>query len=248
MRIICDTQDTAEWFMARCGNVTASAVKRARKKNVKGPLKGVTSADRENYKIELATEILTGKNVEHWVSPAMDQGKEREPMARAEYEFLMGVDVERTGFVLHPEIDRFGASPDGLIGDDGCLEIKCPLPWTHLRYIQEGVVPEEYVDQVQAQIVCCEREWADFISFCPEMPTDLRMFRVRVPRDEKRIAEIEADVQEFLREVAQYLQALPSNLPAKGNKSKFVQQLEDSILAAEITDDDIRLVDPEYAR
>jgi putative phage-type endonuclease len=205
------SQQSAEWFTLRCGRVTGSNMTKVMsllKRASKGKQVGESSATRENYKLAVISELLTGIPVENYVSPAMDTGRELEPIAVAEYEFQTGLETEKTGFWVHPSIDRFGASPDRLVSEDGLLEVKCPLPTTHIEYMIAGKMPDEYVDQVQAELVCTERQWCDFVSFCPVMPSDLRLFQVRVTRDEKRIAELEAGVIAFLEEVVQAIETL----------------------------------------
>lgn len=190
-------QDSAEWLQARVGHVTASRVAA-----VIGRLKsGKPTAEYENYKMETLTEILTGQNVEHYVSPYMDFGKEYEGVARAQYEMVKDVEVERVGFVLHPRIARSGASPDGLVGEDGLVEIKVPTTANHLRYLMEGVVPEQYVPQMMWQIACTERKWCDFCSYDPRLPTDFGLFIVRLDRDDEAIRDMEDKVVQFIAEV-----------------------------------------------
>lgn len=204
-RILCRTQNTNEWFVARCGRVTGSAAWRAvkmltRKSGEK--VKGESSATRDNYKDEIISEILTGVTPNHCVTPYMDEGRENEPWARSWYEHESGMEVERTGFILHPTMDRYGSSPDG-ITPRGCIEIKCPAPKTHWKYRKGLVIPPEYYDQMQSEIVCAEADYCDFISFCPYYPPELRGYIKRVHRDEKRIAELEAGISVFLEEIAQ---------------------------------------------
>lgn len=190
-------QGSAEWFDVRLGRVTASRVADA-----VGMLKnGKSSTAREKYKIDMLTEVLTGKPVEHYVSPAMDWGIENEPVARSAYEVTTGAEVELIGFVVHPQIDRAGASPDGLVGNDGLVEIKAPTGTTHLQYLIDGVVPEQYVPQIMWQMACTGRQWADFVSYDPRIPEDFSLFIVRLQRDEKIIRELERGVEQFIGEV-----------------------------------------------
>ena len=211
MREVCKTQKTKEWFDARCGIVTGSAVSRtmAFLKRASGEKKaGDSSADRDNYMMEIASEILTGQPVEHYVTPYMDDGAEREPVARAEYMFTVDDSLEQTGFVLHPTMDRFGSSPDGYTVN-GVLEMKCPQAKTHLAHVQAGIVPPEYIDQLDSEILCCEKEWGDFYSFAPMiMVPEMRAFRVRRYRDEVRFKQIEEAVSRFNEEVLQLIERL----------------------------------------
>jgi putative phage-type endonuclease len=190
-------QQTPEWLAARIGCVTASRVK-----DVVAKLKnGKESAARTSYKLELLTEALTGRATEHYVSQAMDFGSENEPLARTTYEIAKGVEVERVGFVLHPTIKRAGASPDGLVGEDGLVEIKVPNTTTHLSYVIGEVVPEEYKPQMMWQMACADRDWCDFVSYDPRLPEDFGLFVVRYQRDEDVIKEMEFAVQTFINEL-----------------------------------------------
>lgn len=190
-------QGDAEWFAIRCGCVTASRVAEA----LSFLKKGGSSAEREKYKWELLTETVTGKPVEHYVSPYMDEGRENEPLARTGYELARDVEVEQIGYAHHPRINRTGASPDGLVGNDGLVEIKCPKTDTHLKYLLGGVVPEEYIPQMMWQMACTGRKWCDFVSYDRRVPEDLSLFVVRLERDEKVIAEMEAGVEQFISEL-----------------------------------------------
>jgi putative phage-type endonuclease len=189
-------QGTPEWLQARCGCVTASRIK-----DVIAKTKTGESASRVRYKLELLTETITGLATEHYVSQAMDFGTENEPLARATYEMARNVEVELVGFVLHPTIKRAGASPDGLVGEDGMVEFKVPNTTTHLEYLLNGVVPSEYKPQMMWQMACTGREWCDYVSYDPRLPEDFGLFVVRFERDAKLIDEMEQQVGKFLGEV-----------------------------------------------
>jgi putative phage-type endonuclease len=205
-------QHTAAWYEARLGRVTASRVADA----IDFLKSGKPSAKREAYKMELLQEILTGAPAEHFVSPAMDWGISTEPRARAAYEMLKEVDVERIGFVLHPGIARAGASPDGLIGADGLLEIKCPTSITHLSYITGKLDPiEQYGPQMAFQLACTERDYCDFVSFDPRLPDDFSLYIVRFNRDDKAIAEMEAKVEQFIAELNELCERLKIHADAQ---------------------------------
>ena len=224
MPLINCVQGDNQWFAERCGRVTAS-----RMNDVLAVLKkGGESAARAKYKLELLAEICTGHVEEHFVTEAMARGAEQEPFARAAYEVHAGVMVDQVGFFVHPRIDRAGASPDGLIGHDGLIEIKAPQTTTHLQYLIDGVVPVEYQAQMLWQMACTGREWCDFVSFDQRLPEHLQLFVVRFERDEKRIAELETAVGEFLRE----LDALMLRLPAPGGETGFARALKESLLIA----------------
>lgn len=209
MKIVRCDQGSAEWLQARTGRVTASEVGEATAflKVNRSPKKVGDSTDtRDKYIRALAGEILTGKAAENFVSRWMDKGTALEPMAREEYSMREGVKVKQVGFVVHPSIERSGASPDGLVYVNGVLtrglELKAPKLETHLGYMLEGVLPTIYEPQVMWNLACCPEvpEW-DFVSFCADMPEDMQQFKVRVPRDEVRIAELEAGVLKTLEAV-----------------------------------------------
>ncbi len=192
-------QQSVEWLMQRIGMCTGSRVS-----DVMGKLKSGKGylAGRNDYMWELVIERLTGRAEDHYSSPAMEWGVEYEPLARAAYEIEMDVEVEKVGFATHPKIEWFGASPDGLIGKDGLLEIKCPKSRTHCEYRNAGVVPEEYKPQMLAEMACAERQWVDFVSFDPRLPKHLQLFVRRFHRDEEKILAMEQEVETFLAEVA----------------------------------------------
>lgn len=189
-------QRSEAWHQARLGKVTASRVA-----DVVARIKTGWGASRANYAAELIAERLTGQPAEKFSSPAMQCGTDTEEQARAAYAFASDVDVISVGFVPHPGIAMAGASPDGLVGDDGLLELKCPNTATHIDTLIKGVVAEKYVKQVQWQMACTGRAWVDFASFDPRMPDDLQLWVRRVPRDEEMIAELEREVIVFLAEV-----------------------------------------------
>lgn len=191
-------QGSAEWIQLRCGMVTASRVcdVMAKLKTKSGEAK-----DRANYRAEIVCERLTGRAADHYVSFDMDWGTANEPLARAAYEIHFGVDVDSVGFAKHNTIKGFGASPDGLVDTDGLLEIKCPRTATHIGYLLDNVIPEEYQPQMLAEMACTGRQWCDFVSFDPRLPKKMQMFAARFHRDEKRIEEMEQEVVKFLAEV-----------------------------------------------
>jgi hypothetical protein len=195
-------QGEAEWLKMRTAKVTASEVGEATAflKVNRSPKKvGDSSDTRDKYIRALAGEILTGNAAENFVSKWMERGSALEPMAREEYSMREGVTVKQVGFVVHPTISRSGASPDGLVYSKGVLlrglELKAPKLETHLGYMLDGVLPAIYEPQVMWGLACCPElpEW-DFVSFCAELPEDLQQFKIRVPRNQERIAELEAGV------------------------------------------------------
>lgn len=196
-------QRTDEWFAARLGKVTASRVSDLMAKTKSGP-----SASRENLMAELICERLTGQRQEGFTSAAMQWGNDTEPQARAAYEFMTDAVVEETGLCLHPTIADFGASPDGLVGDVGVLEIKCPNSAAHIEALLSGEAPAKYNAQMQAQMACTGSAWCDFVSFDPRLPADMQIFIKRVHRDDAFIATMETEVSAFLSELTQKLDAL----------------------------------------
>ena len=189
-------QGSPEWFAARLGKVTASRVG-----DVVAKTKTGWGASRKNYMAELVAERLTGVAAESHTNAAMKWGTETEPQARAAYEFFRDAEVAPVGFVEHPRIQMSGASPDGLIGNDGLVEIKCPNTATHIDTLLGQEIDAKYHAQMQWQMACTGRAWCDWISFDPRMPEDLRLFVKRVPRDDKRIIKLEDAVTEFLLEL-----------------------------------------------
>ena len=189
-------QGSPEWFAARCGKATASKFA-----DVLAKLKsGAESASRKNYRARLVVERLTGKPLETFSNAAMQQGVEREPLARVAYEAETGNLVEEVGFFQHPTLEA-GASPDGLIGGNGMLEIKCPQLATHLEYLNLPAEPSEYTAQIQGQMWICGRDYCDFVSFNPDFPEHLQLIVRRIERDDAYIAKLAAEVAAFLDEV-----------------------------------------------
>lgn len=189
-------QGTPEWHQIRLGKVTASKVS-----DVIAKTKTGYAASRANYAAQLITERLTGVPSEGFTNAAMQWGTEMEPEARAAYEFNRAATVTEIGFVPHPIIGDTGASPDGLVDDDGLIEIKCPNTATHIETLLGASVPGKYVTQMQWQMACTGRKWCDFVSYDPRMPEAMRFFCQRVYRDDALIAELETEVVNFLNEV-----------------------------------------------
>ncbi len=196
-------QRTPEWFAARLGKATASRIADVIAKTRSG-----WGASRDDYATELVLERLNGKPIVSFVSDAMKKGIEREPIARAAYEFHAGCEVQEVGFIQHPEIPMVGASPDGLVGEDGQLEIKCPLEKKHLKTLLSGTIDGDYITQMQFQMACTGRQWCDFVSFHDEFPEALKLFVKRVQRDDNLIAWLVKEVLVFLNEVDQKVVAL----------------------------------------
>lgn len=189
-------QGTPEWHQLRAGKVTASRVADILAQTRTGP-----SASRQNYLIELALQRSTGTIEPSYTNAAMEWGTQTEPQARVAYEVETGNFVDQVAFMEHPLIAWFGCSPDGLVGSDGLIEIKCPNSATHWEYFKAQKPPQKYVTQIQTQLCVTGRKWCDFVSFDPRMPSRSQLLIVRVDRDEVFIAEIEQKVKQFLSEV-----------------------------------------------
>jgi putative phage-type endonuclease len=208
-------QRTPEWVAARVGSLGASCVY-----EVVARTKTGWGASRANRMAALVLERITGQPEETYQSAAMVHGIETEAEARAAYEFMNDAQVTEVGLIRHPRIERSHASTDGLIGDDGVLELKCPQPAAHLEFLLTGKVPEKYITQMMWQLACSGRQWADFASYSPAFPPEMRLATKRIERDEAKIAELEKAVIEFLAEVDQKvaglrrLYGLPEPVPA----------------------------------
>lgn len=196
-------QRSEEWFAQRLGKVTASRVA-----DVVAKTKSGWGASRANYQATLITERLTGTPQDTYQSQDMLDGIAREPDARAAYEWLKDVEVELVGFVEHPNVPMSGASPDGLVGADGLVEIKAPQNATHLGTLLGEPIPKKYLMQMQWQLACTGRAWCDFVSYSPAYPEAMRLHIARVERDDTMIAELEKDVTTFLAEAEQKLAEL----------------------------------------
>ncbi len=194
-------QGTPEWLAERAGKVTASMVSAV--------LAKPETAGYRDYQAQLVAEILTGKpQGSDYTNAAMAFGTEMEPLARSAYEAETGFSVDEVGFCQHPTIERAGASPDGLVGNSGLVEIKCPKVATHLAYLIAGVVPATYKNQMMWQMACSGRDWCDFASFRPDLPEHLQLFIIRFKRDPARIIELETAVVAFLDSVDKMLSQL----------------------------------------
>jgi len=196
-------QRTDAWFEARLGKVTASKVA-----DVIAKTKSGYSTSRENYMTQLICERLTGKKQESFSNAAMDWGTETEPLARAAYEAFKDVLVDEVGIIDHPFLPMCAASPDGLVSDDGMVEIKCPNTATHFDTLLAGKMPTKYMPQVQWQMACANRLWNDFVSFDPRAPEGLQLFITRIERDDKYISNLENEVHLFLTELEQRIATL----------------------------------------
>lgn len=191
-----EEQRTDDWFANRVGKVTASSLYKVMAKTKTGP-----GADRANYMADLITERLTGLKAGSFSNAAMQWGIDMEPQAREAYALTIGEAPVEIGFVDHPSIAMSGASPDGLVGFDGLVEIKCPNSATHIATLRGAEIDRKYMLQMQWQMACTERLWCDFVSYDPRLPAEMQLHCRRVERDEDLLSEIEKEVTKFLAEL-----------------------------------------------
>jgi len=196
-------QRSPEWFQHRVGRVTASRIADVMAQTKTGP-----GAARKNYAADLVAERLTGDAREGFSNAAMQWGTDTEPQARTAYEFMTDATVQEVGFIDHPRLEWAGCSPDGLVGDDGMVEIKCPNTATHIETLLTGQIEGKYLKQMQFQMACAGRTWCDFVSFDPRLPAEMQLFVKRIEADPAEIATIEGAVSAFLVEVDSTVAAL----------------------------------------
>jgi putative phage-type endonuclease len=205
-----EEQGTESWFANRLAKVTASRIA-----DVLAKTKTGYSASRANYMTQLVLERITQTRAESYSNAAMQWGTDQEPFARAAYEAHTGQMVEEVGFMPHPEIEASGASPDGLVGDCGMVEIKCPSSSTALEvwltHSQGGnPVDAKYYAQMQWQMRCADRQWCDYVVFDPRMPGKAQLFIYRVERNADWLKTTEDEVVKFLAELDAKVSALKS--------------------------------------
>jgi len=205
-------QGSPEWFAQRLGKVTASRVA-----DVIAKTKTGYSTSRDNYMAQLVCERMTNIVAESFTNSAMQWGTETEPLARAAYEAHADVLVDEVAMITHPTIEAAGASPDGLVGDEGLLEIKCPNSSTHIDTLLTQTVLGKYYAQMQWQMACTGRKWCDFVSFDPRMSDGLQLFVKRVPRDDAYIQMLEKEVVQFLTELDGKIKKLNELKEKNGN-------------------------------
>jgi len=199
-------QRTEEWFAARCGHITASRLHAATAKGTRGNY----LATRQDVIWQVIEERLTNVPVQIFETAAMRWGAETEPQAIAALEFMSGVVVEPAGYVSHPTIPMTGASPDGLIGEDGLVEIKCPTTKTHLQTLLNGRIPEQYRPQMQWQMACTGRDWVQFVSFDPRLPVEYQLFLDLEVRDEDEISRLTAEIATLEDEIQKLMETIKS--------------------------------------
>lgn len=193
-------QRTEEWFAARCGKVTASRMKDIIAKS--------DTAAYRNYQAEIISERLSGRPAESYSSREMQRGTELEPKARAVYLLETGSDVSETGLIPHPSIANSGASPDGLVDNDGLLEIKCPNTATHIDFLLHRQPKREYILQMQWQMACTGRLWCDFVSYDDRLPEPHAYACIRIMRDPETIERLEQAATDFLAEAEAIIKQL----------------------------------------
>ncbi len=196
-------QGSAEWLSMRLGKVTASRVKDVLSKG-RGKAPSKTA---ESYMMELIAEVLTGESKPFFENDAMRWGTETEPQARSMYEVNNGfVTVKEVAFVEHNE--QVGISPDGLVGDDGLLEIKCPNTTTQLKRALSDDYSADYKAQIQMQLWVTERQWCDFVSYDPRLDCAAGYLQQRVERDEEYIEEMKIKVYAFVKKMNELIKQL----------------------------------------
>lgn len=203
-------QGSPEWHAARLGKATASRIADIVRRTKSGE-----SASRQRYLGELVAERLTGRASDSYKSADMEWGSQTEAEAREVYGLYIGAAIETVGFIPHPKIDMSGASPDGLVGNDGLVEIKCPATHTHVVTLLNGKIADDYLIQMQWQMACTGRSWCDFVSYDPRMPDEMRLFVSRVIRDDRLISELEQSVVQFLDDVSETVRRLTDRYALK---------------------------------
>jgi hypothetical protein len=240
VRVVCTQQHTHEWYQGRLGIFTASRAvdgMATYKVNAKGGKKGEYNKAHWDYVRELAWERITGVPYPHHVTDAMEAGNQYEPLARIEYWQRTGIEVEETGLVLHPTFDYIACSPDGLVGTDGGIEIKIFVLDNFLELLDVDTIPAKYLPQMYTNMLCCGRDWWEFVAYCPgddsqtdlarALPDEFRLYRKRLLADTAKFAEIEEAATVTMQHVAERMETLRRMYPSKGEpKSKFVAELE----------------------
>jgi len=210
MRIVVPgEQRTDAWFAARCGRITASnmhcvmAKAKEKKDGTESTAASSEATTRMNYRVRCAIEQVTriADREEAFKSPEMKRGEEREPAARMHYEIATGIELGMVQFIYLEDL-MIGCSPDGLVGDDGLIEVKCGNLATHLSYMLRNTAPPEYKWQIQGSLWVTGRSFCDFVSYHPDFPEELRLTMIRVKRDEQMIKDLQAGCLKFLADVA----------------------------------------------
>lgn len=198
-------QRTAEWLESRRGWCTCSCFDAVLAKGKDGG----ESKTRTAYVVKCVCERLTGEIVEGFRDAGMDRGIDVEPFGLMAYEATTGRLIQPAGFIPHPEIERCGGSPDGLVGDDGGIELKCPdKTHVHLDTLLRARMPPEYRPQVQGYMMVTGRSWWDFVSYDPRLPSHLELYVERIQRDEEYIAKLRTEVIRFINECDEMIERL----------------------------------------
>lgn len=220
-------QGSPEWHAAKCGRVGASRIGDVMRRTKTG-----WSADRKRYLGKIVAERITGKPAAQRAVMSLEKRLDMEPEARIAYEFYSGNDVVQVGCFDHPTIPNAVASPDGLVGEDGGLELKCCDTDTHIEMLLTGVIDDDYIKQCLFGMACTGRKWWDFGSYDPTMPEELKLLVKRIERDDAKIAEIESAVIEFNAEadakVAQVLALIDGKPPLTLALEKSLAAMEAS--------------------
>lgn len=187
-----------EWLCLRAGKVTGSRLKDAMDRTAKG----VSSAKRTAYLWQIVQETITGRPAPaEYVNDAMRWGSQTEPFAAGQYQDERGIVLDHVGLIVHPTIERMAYSPDGLVGEDGLWEAKCPTTQTMLQWLLAGVIPEQHLPQLDLGLAVTGRDWIDFMAYDPRLPDGMDRMILRHHRDEARVKNAEAEVVQFLAEV-----------------------------------------------
>ena len=189
-------QGSNEWHQARLGKATASRIS-----DIVATIKTGYAASRAKYAGQLIAERLTGVPADTYSNAAMAWGTQQEPNARLAYGYFHECMVTQVGFIDHPTIAMSGCSPDGLVGEDGLVEIKCPDTHTHIDTLLGKNVKSEYITQMQWQMACTGRSWCDFVSYDPRLPENNQLFTQRITRNDMVIDRLEKEVKLFLAEI-----------------------------------------------
>lgn len=232
MKIIECNQRSATWFQAHCGIVTASSMTAVMAYTQKGEPK----AERKTYFRQKLAELLTGIAIQdNYVSREMLEGIEKEPLGISAYEHQERTMVEAVGFALSDDVERLGCSPDGLVGEDGGVEGKCPKPGTHLQYVLDGCIPEIYLPQIKTCVFVTGRKWWDFFSFSPEVPKPLQLMVIRYERNQADMDLIAEHTAKFNGEIDAAVERLrkiagPFELPAAAQHESEPEESRDGYL------------------
>ena len=190
-------QRTEGWYKARLGFLGCSRLGDvlAEGRN------GTPSATRRNYMAELLCERLTGVQQKHFTTAEMQWGTDNEPLARSEYEARHGILVETTGGMEHKTIKGWWGSPDGLVGTDGGIEIKCLNTMNHLDVLFSKKIDIRYIYQITGYVIIFERDWYTYIGYDPRLPENVQYYEIRFNRDELPIELVTRGVIQFLDEL-----------------------------------------------